>query len=108
MAFQIKMNRKSLELAISTFVIIVLGILVLIGLIYFVTDGFKSFRSSTNPFISAAEESGVKAACENACSNELKMTFCCVNHTVNDEIIKCNDSRLDINCQKIDCNTFSC
>ena len=94
------MDRKAIELAISTFILIVLGILVLIGLIYAITDGFKSFKSSTEPFLDTTQSSSIKQACSLACQSEDKITFCCREYDLENEKIKCFDSRLEISCER--------
>ncbi|MBS3088879.1 hypothetical protein J4402_03820 [Candidatus Pacearchaeota archaeon] len=101
------MNRKAIELAISTLVILVLGILVLIGLIYFITDGFKTFKSSTKPFLDTTQSSSIKAGCQLACDNADRLTFCCEKYPIQKEEIKCTDSRLGIQCD-LTCADTSC
>ena len=100
-------NKKALELAISTLILLILGILVLIGLIYFVTDGFKTLKSSTEPFLDTTQASSIKTACQFACDSADRLTFCCSNFTIQKEEIKCTDSRLEIQCN-LNCNDFSC
>ena len=101
------MNKKAFELAISTLVLIVSCVLILTGLTYVVTDGFKTFRQSTKPFLDTTQASSVKQACSLACSNQDKLTFCCREYDIDDMKIKCADERLALNCN-IDCANFSC
>ncbi len=101
------MNRKAIELAISTLVLLVLGILVLIGVTYFLTDGFKTLKSSTEPFLDTTQASSIKAGCQLACDNADKYTFCCEKYTIQKEEIRCTDSRLEIQCS-LTCADTSC
>ena len=101
------MNSKAMEMAISTLIIIVLGILVLIGLVYMMTGGFKSFKETTDPFTDTAQSTAVRKACMTACDNTDRLTFCCNNYTLNNEQIKCSDARLEIDCS-FSCADFQC
>jgi|SRR3989344_2857554 len=101
------MNSKAMEMAISTLILIVIGILVLIGLAYALTGGFKSFTSSSKPFIDTSQSSSVKQACSIACENNDKLTYCCQNYTINKQEIKCFDSRLEVSCN-LNCQDFQC
>lgn len=88
------MNKKAFELAMSTLVIIILGILVLIGITYFLTGGFKTLKSSTEPFLDTTQASSIKAGCQLACDNGDKLTFCCEKYPIQKEEIRCTDPRL--------------
>lgn len=101
------MKTKGFELAISTIVLLALGMILLFALAYFVTDGFKSFRSSTDPLISTTEVAAVKQACNLACSSDDKFSYCCNKIKLNNEDTTCLDSRLEINCD-ISCAAYSC
>ena len=100
-------NKKGIELAISTLILIVLGVLILIGLVYAVTRGFDIFQSSTEPFVSTTEVSAVREACSLACVQEDKITFCCEKFKVQGSDIKCSDARLEIDCV-LSCEDLSC
>ena len=102
------MDKKALDLAISTLILIVLGILVLIGLAYVLTDGFSTLKSSTKPFLDTTQASSIKQACSIACTSEDRLTFCCRNYTIDSQDIKCFDSRLEINCNTLNCDNFNC
>ncbi len=101
------MNSKAMEMAISTLILIVIGILVLIGLTYALTGGFKSFTASSKPFMDTSKSTSIKQACSIACENNDKITFCCGNYTIDSKDIKCSDSRLEVSCG-IDCKNFNC
>lgn len=100
-------NRRGFELAISTLILIVLGIFVLIGIIYAVSGGFKTFRSSSQPFLDTTQSSSVKEACQLACQNSDKLVYCCKNYTIDTFQIKCPDARLEVNCN-FNCVDYNC
>jgi hypothetical protein len=101
------MNRKAIQLAISTLILIIIGILVLIGLAYALTNGFQTFQSSSQPFLDTTQASSIKAACSLACDQTDKLTFCCKEYDIDNSDIKCSDSRLEINCN-LNCATINC
>ena len=92
------MNRKGIELAISTLIVIILGILVLAGLLYIITGGFKQFQGTTKSLLGSAEGSAVQQACKLSCSGNDKLTYCCKNFTVANVQVHCNDDRLAVDC----------
>lgn len=100
-------SKKAFELSISVLIMIVLGVAILIGLIYALTGGFKSFQSSTEPFFDTTESTAIKQACSLACDNEDKLTFCCKEYEIDNTEIKCDDSRLEISCS-FGCEAVSC
>ena len=101
------MNKKGIELALSTLILMILGVLVLIGFAYMLTNGFTRFGESTKPFLQTAEGVAVKEACNIACGAGDKLTYCCRNFTISSEQILCTDSMLEPDCS-LTCVGFSC
>jgi len=101
------MNHKAFELAISTLVVIILGILVLVAVIIAVNGGFESFKSATDPFTDTTQATAVKTACQNSCQQESKIIYCCAEYEIDSNPINCTDSRLDLGCT-LDCTGFTC
>jgi len=101
-------NKKGLELAISTLVMIIIGIVVLVAIILAVSGGFENLKSTTDPFLDTTQSSSVKQACTFACENADKLTFCCNEYEVDGEKIGCSDSRLEANCPANFCEGFVC
>jgi len=101
------MNRKAIQLATSTLILIVIGILLLIGIAYALTDGFKSFKSTTDLYKDSAEASAIKQTCTQNCENDNKIIYCCDEYDLGDKKIKCTDPKLELPCT-LDCSTYSC
>ena len=96
-----------MELALSTIILLVIGILVLIGIGYLLVNGFDNFRSNTRPFVEASGAAAVREACNIACVAEDRLTYCCKNFTISSENVKCWDERLELDCT-LSCESFSC
>jgi len=101
------MNKKGLELAISTIVIVVISIAVLIGLILFLRGGFEAFSSGTKPILDTFQRTAIKEACELSCATENKLNYCCKEFDYEGEKLFCEDSRLGLycsfNCEVVEC-----
>lgn len=91
-------NKKGFELAISTLILIVLGILVLIALILAFTGGWQKFLNTIKGY-SGSEIDSVVKICQNQCSMEQSYSFCCEDKQLKGEKIKCLDDRLDVECE---------
>ncbi len=101
------MNKRGIELAISTIVVIVISVVVLIGLILFFRGGFEEFEVGTKSLLESIEGIAIKEACELSCSAENKINYCCKEFDYDSEKIFCEDSRLEIGCD-LDCADFVC
>jgi uncharacterized protein YcfJ len=102
------MDKKAFELAISTLVIIILGILVLIAIILAVTGGFDRFKEATSPFTDTTTATAVTQSCKSACEQSTKIVFCCSTYQIDSREVMCNDTRLDLGGCQVDCTNFNC
>ena len=104
------MNKKGFEMAISTIIIIVLSIVVLIGLILFLSKGFGWFNSGVKPIANTVGFSAVREACNIACNAENSFVFCCETFSVDNKNLSCTDSRIDVSCPSVldDCAAILC
>lgn len=100
-------NKKGFELAVSTLVLIILGMAVLIGLLLALNYGFQKFREAREPILGAGTVTELKAACDLACKSENKLIYCCHDFQLDKEDLRCNDPRLEIGCS-LDCSGFEC
>ena len=101
------MNRKGFELAISIIIILALGVILLVGLIYVISDGFSFFRGSTEPYLDTTESVAVRESCRLACEQGDRLTYCCRNSTIQGTNLGCGDDRLEVGCE-LDCEDFVC
>ena len=69
------MNSKGFEMAISTLILIAIGVVLLVALIYTVTVGFDRFNSSTRPFTETSQSIAVRGACDLACKADDKIAY---------------------------------
>ncbi|MBM3232215.1 hypothetical protein FJZ21_02460 [Candidatus Pacearchaeota archaeon] len=101
------MNSRGFDIAITTIILIIISLAVLIGLIFFVKNGFRSFQSTTDPLLKTQSLEGARQACELVCKTENEITFCCESITMDKEDLFCTNSTLGVNCN-IDCSIVSC
>ena len=101
------MNKIGLEMAISTLIVLVIGILILIGLAYVVTGGFKMFKGASQPFVDTATANAVKQECSLVCTNQDKPMYCCKSYTPDRAKASCGDKRLEVDCS-LSCEGFAC
>jgi len=102
------MNRKAMQLAISTIILLVIGVVILIAIIVAVTGGFDRLKGTTEPFTNTAEAIAVKDSCVMACENNVKISYCCDEREIDGNSIKCDDPRLDIQNCEITCEAGAC
>jgi len=88
-------------------IIITLGVLVLIGIIFLVNNGFDKFNKTTNPILNSSERIAIRESCDLACSANDKLSYCCNAYEVGNMELKCDDSRLGIGCE-LDCSNIKC
>lgn len=101
------MDRKGLEMAISTLILIILGIALLVGLLIAIKGGFSSFKKSTEPLYQSTQASAIKQACEVACTAEDSLTYCCNKFNLGDIQVMCTDPKLGASC-KLSCAATTC
>jgi hypothetical protein len=89
---ELKHDKRGMEMAISTIILLVIGIIVLIGLISIVVMGWKDFKTT----IAAALGSDLAKAqrqCRIQCGMENTVDYCS-DKMVNKETLKCTDPKL--------------
>ena len=101
------MNSRGFELAISTLIIIALGVILLIGLIYVLSDGFAFLRGSSEPYLDTAESAAVRESCRISCEQGDRLAYCCRNFSVQGMSLSCDDERLELDCS-LSCRDFAC
>lgn len=105
--FVLSMNNRGFDIAITTIILIIIGIAVLIGLILFVRNGFDMFSSGTDPILKASNFDAAIQACQLLCKSENSIAFCCESINLDGDKVFCSDERLDVKCN-INCAAVSC
>jgi hypothetical protein len=101
------MNSRGFDIAITTIVLIIIAVAVLIGLIFFVKNGFGFFKAGTEPLLKTQNVEASRQACELVCRSGNSRAFCCDAISQNSEEIFCNDPTLNVDCS-LDCSKISC
>ena len=94
-------DKKGFEMSINVLIVIVLALLVLAALIIAFTTGFSQFWKIIKGYF-MSDVSGIKQACETACTAGNSYDYCCVSRDADfgngKEKITCQDLRLKLNC----------
>lgn len=103
------MNKKGIQLAISTIIILLLAVIVLVGLIVFFRGGFDSFSDTTDTIADSVGSSAVVQACQIACDQEDLIGYCCQDHEVEgvEGKLRCNDPLVNVACD-LSCAAVTC
>lgn len=101
------MNRKGFELTVGMLVLLALGVVLLIGLIYVLTQGFSGFSRSTSPYLESSEAAAVRGACRLSCESRDTLGYCCRTYPLGNMDVSCADERLEIDCA-LSCQNVSC
>ena len=76
------MDKRGLELAVSTIIVTIIALVLLILLIAFLTGGFKTFKEKINLYLSSSNVDDVKASCNQFAMQNSEFEYCCINRTV--------------------------
>ena len=95
-------DKKSIQLAISTLILIILGIFVLIGLIFILVLGWDNFKMNISAILGSEVQQSRKL-CKIQCGLESDYDYCCGDK----EGMKCNDEILKTDCE-LDCSEVFC
>lgn len=96
-----------MEMAVSTVILIIIGIAVLIGLLILVMKEFDFFNRGTEPVLRTSGTGIVKQACEIACRGGDSRTFCCEPFNVSTGTVYCKNSSINLDCS-LDCSGVVC
>tara|TARA_Y100000310_G_C20625524_1_gene785657 strand:+ start:215 stop:541 length:327 start_codon:yes stop_codon:yes gene_type:complete len=95
-------DKKGLQLAISTIILMILGIVVLIGLITILVMGWDNFKMYTGSILGSSTQQARKV-CKIQCGLENTYDYCCEDK----EIGNCTTEILQTDCS-LDCKDVSC
>lgn len=99
-------NKKGLELAVSTLILMVLGILVLIGLITILIMGWGDFKDNLGA-IMGSEVAQARKNCQIQCGLENDYDYCCEKKLLEEIEPTCQNEILMGDC-RLDCREVSC
>ena len=77
-----KGDKRGLEMAINTIILMVLGIMILIALILIFNRSAGSFSDKINTFFSSSNVDNVIETCNNLVSQESSYDFCCTKKII--------------------------
>ena len=90
-------------MAISTLILIVLGVLILTALVLAFTGSFERFWNMIKGY-SGNDIDNLNKICQTQCNLDNSDSFCCENKKLGKEFVTCDDNRLDIDCD-IECKS---
>ncbi len=115
------MNKKGLELAINTIVILVLAIVVLLFLVLFFTEAGKDFFKKVRGYSSEVNVDEVITSCNILADTNSVYEFCCgkkvveyytIENKITEENISCNElvnkSYINNKINSLDCEEIKC
>ncbi len=97
-------NKKGVELAISTIILLILGILVLIGLVSILVMGWGNFKMYMGAIL-GSDTAQAQKLCKIQCSLDNNYDYCCEEKAVKKETYTCKDEILKGDCS-MDCTTM--
>ena len=106
------MNKRGFELAISTLVLLIIGLLVLASLIYGFSYGWGNFWNKIIAFSGGSDTvSAVISACETSCSVKSQYDYCTLKRKIiengDEKMVTCNELELskkyELRCPAISC-----
>ena len=95
-------DKKGIQLAISTVILLILGVFVLIGLILILVMGWDNFKTQIGVIL-GSETAQAQKACKIQCELGNFYDYCCEDKGVG----KCTDELLKTDCV-LDCSEVTC
>jgi len=99
-------DKRGLEMAISTIIILVLAVLVLAGLISILVMGWDNFKDNIGTIL-GSETSQARKDCQVQCNLDNSYDYCCQEKVMGDSSLKCGDEILKGDCI-LDCSSVIC
>ena len=93
-------NKRGMELALSTVVVLVISIFLLAGMIYFITANWDKFSNTIKGFLGSERQNAIDI-CETQCKLNRDFDFCCATKTVDKQEVTCPE--LNVSCN-VDCS----
>jgi len=99
-------DKKGIQLAVSTLILITLGILVLIGLISILIMGWGDFKDNLGAIL-GSDIARARKNCQIQCGLENNYDYCCEEKLLGEEKYTCQDELLKGDCV-LDCGEVTC
>ncbi len=99
-------DKRGLEMAISTIILLILGVFVLIGLISILVMGWGNFKMYIGAVL-GSDIAQAKKMCRIQCSLDNSYDYCCENKNVNGQSYTCQTEILKTDCA-MDCSNINC
>lgn len=97
-------NKRGVQLATSTIILLILGLIILIGMVLFFTGTLDRFWNLIQEYY-GSEIDQITKICQTQCNLGNRYSYCCEEKSFEDEKIICLDERLyvtcDINCEDV-------
>ncbi len=94
-------NKKGAELAISTIIMIIIGLIVLIGVVVFLTMNWGRLTTTLKGYVGTEMQNALDL-CENQCNLNRDFDFCCTPKYLN-KTYSPTCPELKVECESIDC-----
>jgi hypothetical protein len=94
-------NKKGAELAISTIILTILGLIVLIAVVVFLTMNWGRLTSMLKGYVGTEMQNAIDL-CKNQCNLGRDFDFCCTTKYIN-TTTSLNCTALKIDCPSADC-----
>jgi hypothetical protein len=94
-------DKKGAELAISTIILTILGLIVLIAVVVFLTMNWGRLTSMLRGYVGTEMQNALDL-CKNQCNLNRDFDFCCTAKFIN-STTSLNCTALNVECPAIDC-----
>ena len=99
-------DKRGIQLAISTLILLILGIIVLIGLVGVLVMGWGDFKTQIKMFL-GSETASAQKQCKIQCGLDNNYDYCCEEKTIDGEELSCQSDVLKTECV-LDCSATTC
>tara|TARA_Y100000310_G_C20665959_1_gene807486 strand:+ start:166 stop:471 length:306 start_codon:yes stop_codon:yes gene_type:complete len=99
-------SKKGMQLAISTLILLILGIIVLIGLVTVLVMGWGDFKTQIKMFL-GSETASAQKQCKIQCGLDNNYDYCCEDKEIDGVGSTCQSEILKTECV-LDCSAVTC
>tara|TARA_Y100000034_G_scaffold125376_1_gene174810 strand:+ start:212 stop:517 length:306 start_codon:yes stop_codon:yes gene_type:complete len=99
-------NKRGLQLAISTIILLILGIIILVGLVTILVMGWGNFKTQIGAIL-GSETSQARKTCKIQCGLDNNYDYCCEDKEIDGVGSTCQSEILKTECV-LDCSAVTC